>query len=71
MSSTLRFYHEAFGMRRFATKGDDRRIPLVSPGLRDQITLSAEGVAGELGPSVGKFGESAGVDHFGFIAIPR
>jgi catechol 2,3-dioxygenase-like lactoylglutathione lyase family enzyme len=61
-----RFYEQAFGMRRFAAKRDGNVIPLVSPDLKDQITVSSAD-EGEVGPLSGRPGEQGGVDHFGFL----
>ncbi|HTX51007.1 MAG TPA: VOC family protein [Caulobacteraceae bacterium] len=66
---SARFYESAFGMRRFGGKGGRPVIPLVSPNLNDQITLSSETV-GEAGSNDARPGEQGGVDHFGFVVSP-
>ena len=67
---SARFYEAAFGMRRFgAAKAGGRVVPLVSPWLRDQITLS-EDEAGESGDGLGAPGTQGGLDHFGFVVSP-
>jgi catechol 2,3-dioxygenase-like lactoylglutathione lyase family enzyme len=63
---SARFYQEAFGMRRFAPKHDGDIIPLVSPDLKDQITVSSANDS-EAGPTRGRPGEQGGIDHFGFL----
>jgi lactoylglutathione lyase len=68
---SARFYEQAFGMRRFGpAKADDTVVPLVSPGLRDQVTLSCDGAAGESERPPGRPGEHGGIDHFGFVVSP-
>jgi catechol 2,3-dioxygenase-like lactoylglutathione lyase family enzyme len=63
---SARFYQQAFGMRRFAAKRGGKVIPLVSPSLTDQITLSSAN-EGEAGLVEGRPGEQGGIDHFGFL----
>jgi catechol 2,3-dioxygenase-like lactoylglutathione lyase family enzyme len=71
MERSARFYERAFGMRRFGpVKHGDQLVPLVSPGLRDQVSLSSPGVVGESGQKAGTPGEHGGIDHFGFIVAP-
>jgi catechol 2,3-dioxygenase-like lactoylglutathione lyase family enzyme len=69
VEQSARFYQEAFGMRRFAAKRGGDVIPLVSPDLKDQITLSRAD-EGEAGPVEGRPGEQGGIDHFGFLVSP-
>jgi catechol 2,3-dioxygenase-like lactoylglutathione lyase family enzyme len=64
------FYEKAFGMRRFSAKGGGQVIPLVSPGVRDQITVFSGNGPGEAGDAGGKAGEHGGIDHFGFFVKP-
>jgi lactoylglutathione lyase len=64
-----RFYEKAFGMRRFAGKHGGAFMAMVSPGLRDQISLSI-GDDSEAGGKTGRVGEQGGIDHFGFILSP-
>ena len=66
---SARFYECAFGMRRFAGKYNGAFVALVSPGLRDQISLSTEEV-GETGGATARAGAPGGIDHFGFILSP-
>jgi catechol 2,3-dioxygenase-like lactoylglutathione lyase family enzyme len=69
---SARFYEEVFGMRRFGPpKHDGRFIALVSPKLRDQISLSSDMHSGETQRVLGQPGEHGGIDHFGFIISPR
>ncbi|HTU38121.1 MAG TPA: VOC family protein [Acidimicrobiales bacterium] len=66
-----RFYEEVFGMRRFGPpKHEGRFIALVSPKLRDQISLSSEKGSWETERVLGAPGEHGGIDHFGFIVSP-
>jgi hypothetical protein len=45
---SARFYEQAFDMRRFGPdKYDGRFVALVSPNLRDQISLSSAAGSGE------------------------
>jgi catechol 2,3-dioxygenase-like lactoylglutathione lyase family enzyme len=68
---SARFYEQAFGMRRFGPpKHDGRFIALVSPNLRDQISLSSDPGSGETDRALGKPGEHGGIDHFGFMISP-
>jgi lactoylglutathione lyase len=68
---SARFYQEAFGMRRFGPpKHDGRLIALVSPNLRDQISLSSDMDSGETERVLGQPGEHGGIDHFGFVISP-
>jgi catechol 2,3-dioxygenase-like lactoylglutathione lyase family enzyme len=68
---SARFYERAFGMRRFGpAKADDTVVPLVSPGLRDQVTLSCDVAEGETERPLGRPGEHGGIDHFGFVVSP-
>ena len=68
---SARFYEQVFGMRRFGpAKHDGRFIALVSPNLRDQISLSSAGASGETERELGQPGEHGGIDHFGFIVSP-
>ena len=65
------FYQKVFGMRRFGPpKHDGRFIALVSPGLRDQISLSALAGSEETDRLLGRPGEQGGIDHFGFLVSP-
>ena len=65
------FYENAFGMMPFGpTKRGGAVMPLVSPRLRDQITLVSETNQGEAGRPLGKPGEQGGIDHFGFVLSP-
>lgn len=66
---SAQFYERAFGMRRFAAKSGGNVIPLVSPGLKDQITLSSADTS-EVGGASGRIGEHGGIDHFGFLVPP-
>ncbi len=71
LEASIRFYQLAFGMIPFgARKGDGLVQPLVSPGLRDQITLVQTGATGELGRGLGQPGEQGGIEHFGFALSP-
>ena len=68
---SAQFYEKAFGMRRFGpAKYDGILVPLVSPGLGDQISLTRAGAEGETDRPLGKPGEQGGIDHFGFIVSP-
>jgi len=68
---SARFYEQGFGMRRFGpAKHNDTLVPLVSPGLRDQISLSSPDAAGELDRDSGVPGDRSGIDHFGFVVAP-
>ena len=65
------FYEQVFGMRRFGPpKHDGQFIALVSPGLKDQISLSTAAGSGETGRVLGQPGEQGGIDHFGFLVSP-
>lgn len=66
---SARFYEKAFGMRRFAGKYGGAFMAMVSPGLKDQISLSV-GDDSEAGGKTGRVGEQGGIDHFGFILSP-
>jgi lactoylglutathione lyase len=66
---SARFYEKAFGMRRFAGKYGGTFMAMVSPGLKDQISLSI-GDDSEAGGKTGRAGEQGGIDHFGFILSP-
>jgi lactoylglutathione lyase len=71
VEASARFYEQAFGMRRFGPpKHGGRFIALVSPNLRDQISLSSAEDSGETERALGRPGEQGGIDHFGFIASP-
>jgi len=71
VETSARFYEQAFGMRRFGPpKHSGRFIALVSPKLRDQISLSSAGNSGETERTLGRPGEQGGIDHFGFIVSP-
>ena len=71
MDRSARFYATAFGMRRWGPpKRGGTLIPLVSPNLRDQISLSSAQSSGETDRHLGKPGEQGGIDHFGFIVAP-
>ncbi len=71
LEASMRFYQSAFGMVPFgARKGSGRVQPLVSPRLRDQITLVQSGEAGELGRGLGTPGEQGGIEHFGMMLNP-
>ena len=62
------FYQSALGMIPFGPpKHAATVLPLVSSGLRDQVTLMAESSQGETGRKLGKPGQMGGVDHFGFV----
>ncbi len=68
---SARFYELAFGMRRFGPpKHGGRFIALVSPNLRDQISLSSDPGSGETDRALGQPGEHGGIDHFGFMISP-
>ena len=68
---SARFYEQAFGMRRFGpAKHDDQLVPLVSPGLKDQISLNSPDSEGETDRRPGRPGEHGGIDHFGFTVAP-
>ncbi len=68
---SARFYGGVFGMRRFGPpKHDGDFIALVSPNLRDQISLSSTEGSGETERVLGQPGEHGGIDHFGFIVSP-
>ncbi|QRK06234.1 VOC family protein [Archangium violaceum] len=68
---SARFYERAFGMRRFGpAKSGGTFVPLVSPNLEDQISLSSEPESGETERTLGHPGEQGGIDHFGFIVSP-
>lgn len=68
---SARFYEQAFGMRRFGpAKVDDTVVPLVSPGLRDQVTLCSDGAKSETDRPPGRPGDHGGIDHFGFVVSP-
>jgi lactoylglutathione lyase len=69
LERSARFYEQAFGMRRFAGKHGGTFIAMVSPGLKDQISLSI-GDDSEAGLKTGHVGEQGGIDHFGFILSP-
>ena len=65
------FYEEVFGMRRFGPpKHEGKFVALVSPNLRDQISLSSELGSGETERVLGAPGDHGGIDHFGFIVSP-
>jgi catechol 2,3-dioxygenase-like lactoylglutathione lyase family enzyme len=65
------FYEQVFRMRRFGPpKHDGRFIALVSPGLKDQISLSTASESEETGRALGQPGEHGGIDHFGFLVSP-
>jgi catechol 2,3-dioxygenase-like lactoylglutathione lyase family enzyme len=69
---SARFYETAFGMRRFGpTKRGGDLIPLVSPDLKDQISLSSASGSGETERALGEPGDQGGIDHFGFVVSPR
>jgi lactoylglutathione lyase len=71
VETSARFYEQAFGMRRFGPpKHSGRFIALVSPNLRDQISLSSTEGSGETERTLGRPGEQGGIDHFGFIVSP-
>jgi catechol 2,3-dioxygenase-like lactoylglutathione lyase family enzyme len=66
------FYEHVFGMRRFGPpKHQGNFVALVSPGLRDQISLSTVGPSSETDRILGSPGEQGGIDHFGFVVAPR
>jgi catechol 2,3-dioxygenase-like lactoylglutathione lyase family enzyme len=68
---STRFYRDVFKMRPFGpTKHDGGFRALVSPNLRDQISLSTAGSSGETDRALGRPGEHGGIDHFGFIVTP-
>jgi len=66
---SARFYEAGFGMRRFKGKYGGAFMAMVSPGLRDQISLSI-GDDSEAGGKTGRVGEQGGIDHFGFVLSP-
>jgi catechol 2,3-dioxygenase-like lactoylglutathione lyase family enzyme len=71
VETSARFYEQVFGMRRFGPpKHDGRFIALVSPNLRDQLSLSTAESSGETERALGSPGEHGGIDHFGFIVSP-
>lgn len=71
LEASIGFYEHAFGMVAFGTRKADGRVqPLVSPRLRDQVTLVQAGEAGELGRGLGEPGEQGGIEHFGFTVRP-
>jgi catechol 2,3-dioxygenase-like lactoylglutathione lyase family enzyme len=71
VEASARFYEQVFGMRRFGPpKHDGCFIALVSPSLRDQISLSGARASGETERELGQPGEHGGIDHFGFIVSP-
>jgi catechol 2,3-dioxygenase-like lactoylglutathione lyase family enzyme len=68
---SARFYEEVFGMRRFGPpKHGGRFVALVSPNLRDQISLSSDADSEETERVLGHPGEQGGIDHFGFLVSP-
>jgi catechol 2,3-dioxygenase-like lactoylglutathione lyase family enzyme len=68
---SARFYERVFGMRRFGpVKHEGGLIPLVSPNLRDQISLSNAADSCETQRQLGQPGEQGGIDHFGFMVSP-
>ena len=65
------FYEQVFHMRRFGpSKHGGRFIALVSPGLKDQISLSTASESEETDRLLGQPGEHGGIDHFGFVVSP-
>jgi catechol 2,3-dioxygenase-like lactoylglutathione lyase family enzyme len=71
VETSARFYQAVFGMRRFGPpKHDGHFIALVSPGLKDQISLSEASDSEETGRSLGQPGQHGGIDHFGFVLSP-
>jgi catechol 2,3-dioxygenase-like lactoylglutathione lyase family enzyme len=65
------FYEQVFHMRRFGPpKHDGQFIALVSPGLKDQMSLSTASGSEETGRVLGQPGEHGGIDHFGFLVSP-
>ena len=70
LERSAKFYCGALGMVPFGgPKAGGSVLPLVSPGMRDQITLIAAGAAGavsETGHVLGAPGDQGGIDHFGF-----
>jgi catechol 2,3-dioxygenase-like lactoylglutathione lyase family enzyme len=65
------FYQQVFGMRRFGPpKHNGEFIALVSPGLKDQISISTAAASGETDRVLGLPGEHGGIDHFGFLISP-
>ena len=69
LDRSVLFYENAFGMRRFAGKHGGTFMAMVSPGLKDQISLSIDEES-EAGGKLGRVGEQGGIDHFGFILSP-
>jgi catechol 2,3-dioxygenase-like lactoylglutathione lyase family enzyme len=68
---SARFYQQVFRMRRFGPpKHEGQFVALVSPGLKDQISLSAAPDSGETARILGAPGEHGGIDHFGFVVSP-
>ena len=68
---SARFYEDVFGMRRFGPpKHEGRFVALVSPNLRDQISLSSDAESGETERVLGQPGDQGGIDHFGFLVSP-
>ena len=62
------FYETVSGMRRFEPpKREGRFVALVSPRLRDQISLSSDADSGETERVLGRPGEQGGIEHFGFV----
>jgi len=65
---SARFYERVFDMRRFGPpKREGQFVALVSPGLRDQISLSTAAGSPETARALGRPGEHGGIDHFGFV----
>jgi catechol 2,3-dioxygenase-like lactoylglutathione lyase family enzyme len=68
---SARFYEEAFGMRRFGpAKGDGQLVPLVSPGLRDQVSLHGPDAPDEIAVGRAAANPPGTVDHFGTVVAP-
>jgi len=65
------FYEQVFRMRRFGPpKHEGLFVALVSPNLRDQISLSTATGSEETDRALGQPGDHGGIDHFGFFVSP-
>lgn len=68
LKRSAKFYMDAFGMIPFGpVKNEGRTMPLVSPRMRDQITLVTKEEEGEAGHNLNEPGVHGGIDHFGFF----
>ena len=71
LERSAKFYKTAFGMRDFGHEAPGRSfLPLVSPDLAMQISLSSTRAWSETGRDPGNPGEQGGIDHFGFTVAP-